>query len=182
MGIITIPQQNTGVIKWTTLASSGSLSASSGWTNSNLSGYKRYRIVWKNFKPASNYYYITLQINGDTGSNYITNVYGKPSASSNYNASNPAAGGVSTYFWCNTLGLRSDIFSANGYMEIQNADSIDGHKMLIGEASTNDAYSSGDTRIASFGTWLSNNAVTSLKFYTDGSTFTSDGVYLYGGN
>lgn len=182
MALIVVPQQNTGQIKWTTLASSGTLTSSSGWTNSNLSGYKRYRLVWKNFKPATNYYYICLQINGDAGQNYIVNNYGKPSGSSNYNNSNPAAGGTAAYFWTNTMGLQSGAYSANGYMEIQNADASDGHKMLIGEGNTNDAYGSGDTRIVAFGTWLSNNPVTSLKFYTDGNTFTSDGVYLYGGN
>ena len=142
------------------LIDSQALSGLTTKTVSSISGYKKLRIVWKSIttNSSANSY---IRFNGNsTAGNYSGNAWWHPGGSSSYtNTEIP----VETYNY-------TAQYARSGYVEVSDANKAIAHTV---DGTGFDAY-------IIKGLFMDGNAITSVTFSSNTSTFTAGTLYVYG--
>jgi hypothetical protein len=147
---------------WTDLGTT-SISGSSSVTITGLGGYKQLKIfVYLEPSTAS---YVTMRLNGDTGSNY-----GYVNSNSTTSAQSYPTTGM-------RLGPSSGA-SVIGYLTISPANSTTSKKTIFSDSN----FSHANTSANFTGVWLSTAAITSATFVLNTGTFSGGGIQIWGIN
>jgi hypothetical protein len=157
-----------------TLISTTTLSTGTTTISATLTSYKNVFILLKNVY-ASGVTDFKMRLNGDTGSNYSTNVVFGTGSTAAGRSSNAA-----TSFLMGSIGVASTVrATTNGSINLYRVN--DTNEIVMDYTTRND--NSSDYRTdRGCGVYDCSAAVSSITFFLDSGTFSGGTVYLYGVN
>jgi hypothetical protein len=157
-----------------TLISTTTLSTGTTTISATLTSYKNVFILLKNVY-ASGATDMKMRLNGDTASNYNTNVVQGQGSAASGRSSNAA-----TAFLIDAVGTGSSVRAAlQGSINLYRVN--DTHEIVMDFTTRNDDGSDYGTA-RGCGVYDSSAIISSLTFFLDSGTFSGGTVYLYGVN